>query len=304
MGPRAFEGTGMSMTMDRRRWLLSAAWAVAAGLSAGCSPLAVVDGLLPGETGARRLASDLAFAPGPRRRMDVYGPTTAGDRPRPLLVFTHGGSWASGDKSEYDFVGEAFAAAGFVTVVYNYRLVPEVVFPGFVEDGAAAVAFARRIAPGYGADPDRVILAGHSAGAYTTAMLALDRRFLAEAGVPRRAIRGAVGLAGPYDFLPLDVEATKAAFGAAPDLAATQPVTVVDRRAPPFFLATGADDDTVKPRNTAALAARLRAVGVPVELRTYPDLGHAGILLALAGPLRGRAPVFEEAVAFGRRVAG
>lgn len=292
------------MTTTRRRLLAAGVAAAGAGLAGGCSPLGALDTLLPSDGGADVAAADVSYAPGERRRLDLYVPEAAAARPAPVLFFTHGGSWASGDKDEYDFLGRAFASAGLVTVVYNYRLVPEVVFPGFVEDGAAALAFARGLVPRHGGDPDRIVLAGHSAGAYTTAMLALDGRFLAAAGVPRSAIRGAVGLAGPYDFLPFEVEATRDAFGTFPRPEATQPINFVDAGAPPFFLATGEADDTVKPRNTLELARRLRAAGVPVEVETYPEVGHAGLLLALAPLLRHRAPLYEQVLAFVRRVTG
>lgn len=289
--------------LTTRRQTLKASFAVFTAAAAGaCSPLGAIDAFLPGDGGTRVAASDLSYADGERRRLDIYVPDQEAAGPLPVLFFTHGGSWASGDKDEYDFLGRAFASAGFVTVIYNYRLVPEVAFPGFVEDGAAALARVREIAPDHGGDPDRIVLAGHSAGAYNTAMLALDRRFLSERAVPRQAIRGVVGLAGPYDFLPFDVEATKRAFGGYDDPEATQPVAFVDRDAPPFFLATGDADDTVKPRNTQALAERLREAGAPVEVAVYPDVGHAGILLAIAGPLRSRAPVYEDVVAFARKV--
>jgi acetyl esterase/lipase len=289
------------MNIDRRRFMMGAA-GTGALAGAACSPLQTIDALIPADGGVRLAASDVPYAAGDRRRLDVYVPSAPGG-PLPVVVFTYGGSWASGSKDEYDFAGRAFAAQGFATVVYDYRLVPEVAFPGFVEDGALAVRWVRDGIAEHGGDPDRILLAGHSAGAYSTAMLALDRRYLAAAGVPASAIRGAAGLAGPYDFLPLDVDATRDAFGSAPDLAATQPVNFVRRDAPPFFLATGEADETVRPRNTTELAARLRAKGVPVTEKRYPDVGHVGLLLALGRPFRGRAPVLDDTVSFLRSVA-
>lgn len=271
---------------------------------AGCtSPLGTFDAVVPKDGGGRRAARGVAYGAGARRTLDVYVPERTGG-PFPVVVFAYGGSWSSGAKEEYDFVGRAFASDGFVTVVFDYRLVPEVVFPGFVEDAAAAVAWTRREIGAYGGDPDRIVLAGHSAGAYIVAMLGLDRSFLAAAGVPRRAVRGVIGLAGPYDFLPLDVSASQRAFGDAPDLAATQPVNQVTRAAPPFLLATGTDDTTVRPRNSEALADRLKSAGVPATYTRYPGLGHVDILIALSRYGRDDAPVLADAAAFARRVTG
>jgi acetyl esterase/lipase len=221
-----------------------------------------------------------------------------------VLLFIYGGSWDTGDKSIYGFAGAAFADGGFVTIIPDYRLVPQVRYPGFLEDNARAVRWARDNAARFGGDPERIVLAGHSAGAYNAAMLALDPRWLDAAGVPRGTVKAWAGLAGPYDFLPLDVRSTREAFGQAPDLPSTQPTNHAGRGDPPAFLATGADDATVEPRDSIDLAAKLRAADVPVELRIYPKLGHIGLVTAL-GPILGRrAPVRRDAIAFLQAQAG
>jgi acetyl esterase/lipase len=142
------------------------------------------------------------------------------------------------------------------------------------------------------------VLIGHSAGAYNAAMLALDDRYLKAAGVDPKVVRAFAGLSGPYDFLPLDGPITRQTFGEAPDLAATQPVAYVRADSPPAFLATGDADTMVRPRNTQALAAALRAKGVMVEEQHYAGLKHADTVLALSRPLRGKAPELAEMVAF------
>lgn len=269
-------------------------------VAAACSPLRVFDALVPKDGGVRLAAHDAAFGPDPRQRLDVYAP--ADRRPvHPVIVFFYGGSWNSGTRSGYAFVGRALAARGFVVAIPDYRLVPQIRFPAFLEDNAAAVRWVRGHVAGLGGDPDRLVLAGHSAGAYAAAMLALDPRWL---GADRRAVRGWAGLAGPYDFLPLDQPVTQAAFGAAPDPAATQPVTFASAGDPPAFLATGDRDTLVGPRNSDVLAARLVAAGVPVERRRYAGVGHVGLVTAIARPFRGRAPVLADMIAFARNVTG
>ena len=192
----------------------------------------------------------------------------------------------------------AFAARGFVVVLPDYRLVPQVMFPAFVDDGAAALRWTVDHIAACGGDPRRVGVAGHSAGAYNAMMLALDPSFARRAEVDPRAVRAVVGLAGPYDFLPLDTGSTIAAFGHAPDLTATQPVHFARADAPPALLLTGADDDVVRPRNSVALDAALKRAGALSELKIYPKLGHVGILLALSKPFRGKAEVLDDAVGF------
>ncbi|WNJ90408.1 alpha/beta hydrolase [Bosea sp. 685] len=243
-------------------------------------------------------ASDVAYGRHPRQRMDIYVPQSGGTG-RPVVFFIYGGSWANGAKETYAFVGEAFASRGFVTVIANYRLVPEVRFPTFIEDGALALRFVRDNIARFGGSPRMLHVMGHSAGAYNAMMLTLDRRYLVAAGLRSNDIRSAVGLSGPYDFLPFDIDVTKAAFGNARDPAQTQPINFVRSDAPPILLATGSDDTTVLPRNSERLAAALKKVGAKsVSLRIYPGLGHVGTVAALSGLLQWSAPILDDVVAF------
>ena len=281
---------------SRRRPALLALLACA-GLAA-CSPLKTFDALVPKDRGAQTAVRGAAFGPAPRQRLDVYRPAGAGSG-LPVIVFFYGGSWQTGTRAGYEFAGRALAAQGFVVAVPDYRLVPEVRFPAFLEDGAAAVRWVRLNAHLFGGDPDRIVLVGHSAGAYNAAMLALDPRWLGEG---RRAVRGLVGIAGPYDFLPLDGPVTRAAFGSA-DAPSTQPVNFASADDPPALLLHGASDRTVYPRNSQRLAALLAAAGVDARVELYPGTGHVAIVTALARPFRGKAPVLRDTASFARRVA-
>lgn len=285
------------MTLPPLRQAL--AFAVLALTLGACSPLTAFATLTPTDR-AQQAGQGLAYGSEPRQRLDLYAPPQ-GAQDAPVAVFFYGGTWENGRRQDYGWVGRALAAEGFLTLAPDYRLYPEVTYPTFLEDGAAAIAWAVENAAQHGGDPSQIVLIGHSAGAYNAVMLGLDRRYLEAAGVDPSRIRAAAGLAGPYDFLPLKGETVRGVFGGAPDLAATQPINQVDDQAPPAFLATGGDDSVVLPRNTEALAAALQAQGVVVETRIYPDLGHAGVLLALSKPLRGRAPVLEDMTAFLRR---
>lgn len=273
---------------------------VGMGVTAACSPLRTFNALATRDDGSLRAATGMVYsaAAGERGQADVYTPE-GGREGLPVIVFFYGGSWNSGTRRGYDFVGRALASQGFVVVIPDYRLVPEVRYPAFVEDGAAAVRWTRANAARFGGDPDRVVLMGHSAGAYIAAMLAVDDRWLGE---DRAGVRGLIGLAGPYDFAPFDPGAAQDAFGQWPDPADTQPVTWAGAGDPPALLLTGADDDTVRPRNSVALAERLQAAGVAAEVRQYEDVGHINILLALSQALRGRAPVLSDAAAFAHQV--
>jgi acetyl esterase/lipase len=259
-----------------------------------CSGAATLKALTPRD--GYHVERGIAYGPDPRQRLDLYLPDGA-PPDAPLVVFFYGGRWTVGSKELYPFVGQAFASRGYLVAIPDYRLYPQVRYPGFLEDGAAAVAaLAERTGAGRGGRP--LFLAGHSAGAYIAAMLALDRRWLG--GCP--AVDAAVGLAGPYDFLPLEDEDLRQIFGPAPAGPSTQPVAHVDPADPPMLLATGAGDATVRPRNTLSLADRLRAAGVRAETRLYDRPGHIGLVAALAAPLRWRAPVLDDADAFLRDI--
>lgn len=282
----------MPPTLTKR----SALAAAGASLAAACSPLSVFATLSPKDP-AQRVVVGQAYGDNPRQRLDVYAPSGSQAR-APIAVFFYGGSWDSGRRQDYGWVGRALASRGFVAVVPDYRLFPEVRYPAFLEDGARAIRWAVENAVEFGGDPARIVLAGHSAGAYNAAMLALDGRYLTDVGVEPGRVRAFAGLSGPYDFLPFEGEITPRIFGQADDLPATQPLAHVDAGSPPAFLATGEDDEMVLPRNTVALAARLRAAGVAVEERHYAGVDHIRMVLALSRPLRGRAPVLEEMTAF------
>jgi acetyl esterase/lipase len=268
---------------------------------AGCAPsLGTFDRLAPHDSGGEQVGVDAAYGVGARQRLDIYAPAGAVG-PHPVLVFFYGGSWRSGSKRDYAFLGDAFSSRGLVTVTPDYRIAPDV-FPSFLEDGAAAIAWVQRNIAIYGGDPTRIVIAGHSAGAYIALMLALDAHYLRDAGASL-PLRGAAGLAGPYDFYPFDVDATRDAFGGAPDPQATQPVRFARADAPPLWLGWGEKDETVGPRNIENLAAAQRAAGGRIETKLYPNLGHVGILLALSRPFRGRAPVLDDVVEFAQRMS-
>ena len=274
-----------------------ALWAAVAATSA----LAVFNALVPVDRGVERVAVGEAYGPDPRQRLDVYRPLkpAAG---LPVLVFCYGGAWNSGERALYDFAGRSFAAAGFLTIVFDYRLVPEHRFPAFVEDTAAVMAWASRNAARFGGEGGQLFLAGHSAGAYNVALAALDPRYLAAHGLEPNVVAGVAALAGPFDFLPLDGPWTLEAFGQWPDLAETQPVNAVTPEAPPFLLITGDADRTVYPRNSRRMAEQLASSGVEARLVVLDGLGHADVLTALAWPLRWRAPVLDLVTGFFRDI--
>lgn len=243
-----------------------------------------------------RHEADIAFG-AHAQKLDVWRTreTAIGDR-RPVLIFVNGGGWVKGTRGEYGWAARAYADNGFVVVLPDYRKVPDVRFPAFLEDGAEAVRWTRDNITRFGGDPDRIAIAGHSAGAHTVAMLALDPQWLARAGASG-AVKAAVGLSGPYDFYPFTGRAV-AAMGQWPRPQETQPLAYARKDGPPLMLVTGVDDTTVRPKNARNLAAKLRAIGAVVEEKEYAGQGHEDIAMALSRPFRSKSTVLADSVAF------
>jgi acetyl esterase/lipase len=301
LSPRACDegraGREPPVVSGRRRSLLASAAAIATAPLAGRSWGGALAAAGPVDT--RELA-ELAFGEDPRHRLDAYLP--AGTPPAagwPVVVFFYGGSWNGGSRATYRFVGRALASRGMLAVIPDYRVYPQVRYPAFLEDGARALAWTRRQLGGWGGDPARLFVAGHSAGAYNAAMLALDPRWLAEAGVPPGALAGFWGLAGPYDFLPIENPAVKPVFFHPDYPAGSQPIEHARGFDRPVFLGTAASDSLVDPkRNTSQLAGRLREAGTPVVERLYGRANHFTLVGAFAWPLRWIAPVLDDVTAF------
>lgn len=242
----------------------------------------------------------IAFGTDDRQKLDIYAPEGTASTPYPVLVFFHGGAWRDGEREGYGFLGRAFAARGIVTVIADYRKAPKVRFPAFVEDSADAVAWVHANIGKYDGDPSRIFLMGHSAGAHIAMLAALDPKWLAANDLSPDIIKGVIGLAGPYDFLPLTTDSSKIALGQWPDLRETQPITYARADAPPLLLLTGDKDTVVKPRNSKVLSEKIAALGGQQKLKIYKGVDHADIIMAIARPFRAKAPVLSDVVEFVR----
>jgi len=283
--------------------LLAVAVAMVAALRLLSPPgqLSLLDGAMGGGWGADRPSHALAFG-SHGQTLDVWRPAHPSHGKLPVVIFFYGGGWVAGSRDGYRFAARAFAKQGFVVVVPDYRKVPAVRFPAFVEDGADAVKWTHDHIAEYGGDPDRIALAGHSAGSHIAALLALDSRYLAAEHLPRDTIKAVAALSGPYDFYPWTSPRAIEAFKGTRDPLTTQPITYARADAPPMLLVTSTGDTEVEPRNAISLTKRLKHLGAPVEFREYPELSHEEVVMALSVPFRGKAPVLADSAAFLHRV--
>jgi acetyl esterase/lipase len=265
--------------------------------TAGPGTLSVLDGMMGGGRGTARVREGVRFGTH-GQKLDVWRPSGGVKTGLPVLIFWYGGGWVHGSRSAYAFAARAYAKAGYVVVMPDYRKVPDVRFPAFLQDGAEAVKWTRDHIEAAGGDPNRIAVVGHSAGAYTVAMLTLDPRWLRAEGVDPRIIKAAVGLCGPYDFYPFTARRAIDAMQGAADPVMTQPIHFARRDAPPMLLVSAGADTQVKAHNADNLTAKLTALGAPVRHVDYPGLSHEDVAMALSKPFRGKAPVLADSVAF------
>jgi acetyl esterase/lipase len=283
-------GTGRMM---QKGWKVGIA-ALLSALLAACSPVSLLNLAVP--RSGYHVVRDLAYGTAPRQRLDLYVPDAPPPN-MPVILFFYGGSWESGSKNLYLALGQAFASKGIMVAVADYRLFPQARYPAFLHDSAEAFAYVRAHAARYGGDPARLFLAGNSAGAYNAMMLVADGAYLSQAGADVGQVCGVIGIAGPYNFLPLTDKHLITIFGGAawPE---TQPITHIDGKRPPMLLAAGTDDTTVSPRNSSDLAEKLKSYGSSVRLIAYPGVGHIGIILSLAPGFRGRTNLRGDVIDF------
>jgi acetyl esterase/lipase len=283
--------------LTRRLGLVSIAVAAAAVLT-GCSATGALNSVVARDTYTGDVG--VAYGPDARQRLDVFRPaarsTEAG---RPIVLFFYGGNWTRGDRAAYRFVGEALAANGVVALVADYRLSPSVRYPDFLRDCALATQWAFAHAAELGGDPSRIYPMGHSAGAYNAAMLALDPHWLNEVGLAPSRLAGWIGLAGPYDFLPIGDREVQVAFRWPDTPKDSQPIAHAAAKAPRTLLIAGSDDKVVDPhRSTVQLGRLLADAGTDVQVQVIDGKGHATIAAALARPLNWLAPVLPAVLGF------
>ena len=286
----------MNPTLARRLRQLLLATGITALLSA-CSATRLLN-IFVSESGFK-VTNDIVYGKSARERLDVYRPVEATSTTafKPVVVFFYGGAWDSGDKGGYLFVAEALTSRGYVVVVPIYRLYPEITFPAYMDDAALAMKWTFDNIAQHGGDPNNVFTMGHSAGAQLAALVAFDATYLNKVGVDKSRICGVISLAGPMDFLPL-TEAKMEFIFPLPVRAASQPINYITGNEPPTLLLHGTTDTRVGIHNSRNLATRIAERGGTAEVTFYPEMGHIGILLALAAPLRGSKPVLDRVAKF------
>jgi acetyl esterase/lipase len=267
-----------------------------APLLQACDAPKAADITAPKKIRTQRVARDIPYGEGPRRKYDVYAPVDLA-APAPVVVYLYGGGWAEGDKESNDWAGRALAGLGYVAVLPDYRLVPEVRYPDFLVDCAAAVQHVIAHASEYGGDGSRLELMGHSAGAYNAVMIALDPVYFGLKPDAPSPIKAVIGVGGPYDFYPFKYERVDA-FGQWPKPEETQPIFIARKLSTKFLFIYSQGDMAIGAHEALSLETKLKAAGTDARSIGYVKPSHTDIILALAPEYRGLAPTLSDTRVF------
>jgi acetyl esterase/lipase len=284
------------MNINLRLTLQRIAIGLLAAFFSACSPVKLLNSMIP--TDSYSIKENIAYGELNRQKLDIYIPKKKGDKPLPVVLFYYGGGWDSGEKENYLFVAEAFTSKGYLTVIPDYRVFPDVKFPEFMRDPVSAGQWVKQYIASYGGDSDNIFVVGHSAGAHIGMMLNLNKDYLASADLKPDQFRAFIGLAGPYDFLPLQSKRLKDIFGPEETRWQSQPINFVTGDNQPTLLLVGLEDDTVWPKNSINLANAIHVKKGQVKVLKYPSYGHVDMVAKLAKPFRGSSTLLDDMVHF------
>ena len=282
----------------RRVLLATATCLLTAPLFAGCEQRRAAEAIFVGKQ--FQLSRDIPYDTGERHTLDVYRPRDVSDKPVPVVVFLYGGRWQAGSKDEYKLAGDAITRRGYVAVIPDYRLAPQVKFPAWIDDAAHALRWVHDSIAHYGGDTTQIYVVGHSAGAHTATVLSLDDHYLLRAGVQPEFVRGYVSMAGPVDTVWTDPDVQEL-MGPREGWPGTYPAQLVSStRHQPLLLLHGLKDNTVLPPNSTELAALIQKFGGRACATLYPNLTHISIVVAFMIPRLPIAKVMDDVQAFVR----
>ncbi|WP_370260759.1 alpha/beta hydrolase [Limnobacter sp.] len=256
-------------------------------LMGGCSSIQLVNNV--SKVYQVEVNNNLPVGHGSRLAYDLYLPNKPASQTAstPVIVFFYGGSWNRGSRSEYEFVGRRLASEGYIVAIPDYRLYPEVKYPDFLIDGAKSVnALIDELRnPRYAAlrPSKKVVLMGHSAGAYNAAMLAYDPRWLKETAQSSSVVAGFIGLAGAYNIYPIKDQEVQPVFHHPNYPEQSQPIEFVNNTAPASLIVAPEQDTILSTeRNSQALHQALTKAGGQSTLVTVSSTDHVTLIGTLS----------------------
>ncbi|MBV8843369.1 MAG: alpha/beta hydrolase [Bryobacterales bacterium] len=278
------EGAAFSYTVKDPGVFRMEAWLTAGGqdrpwiLSNPIYVGAMADIRLPvADTSNVELRAGIAYTEGSpedaeKHKLDLYLPKDKTNFA--TMVFVHGGSWRTGDRSLYAALGYYFARRGIAVAIPSYRLMPKYPHPAQMEDVAAAFAWVYRNSVDFGADATRIYVAGHSAGGHLVSLMAADHAYLEKHKIPASAIRGVISISGVYD-----VRSTPA-FEFDGNKAQASPVEFITRRMPPFLITYCQWDYLGLPKQARDFAADMKRSFDSIEVLYIPGESHISEIIS------------------------
>lgn len=257
-----------------------------------CSKLIFATANAPVLSYEGKIVENVEYGELSRQALDIYIPTHLSSEAMPVVVFFHGGRWTEGDKNQYKFVGMRLSQLGYVVVLPNTRLYPDVKFPTFVEDAAKALAWVHNNIRQYQGD-QHIFVLGHSSGAHVGALLIADTSYLQAHQLDPSFVNGFAGLAGPYDFEP-ESKALKDIFGPPENFPNMVVSNFINGNEPPMLLIASKDDNTVHIQNLKKLRTSIEEQGGKVDVIIYPRGGHASTVAALSWANTNELPVAQD----------
>lgn len=244
-----------------------------------CTPLQFALVNVPSLTYEGKISEDIPYGQFSRQKLDIYVPNIE-QATFPVVVFFHGGRWTDGSKEQYKFVAMTLSNMGYVVVIPNTRLYPDVKFPTFVEDAAKSVAWVYKNIANYKGNQN-LFVSGHSSGAHLGALIIADASYLAAHKLRPNIVTAFAGISGPYDFVPKAPD-IKDMFGPADNFPNMVVTNFIDGDEPPMLLIYTDEDDTVHPRNLEALRAGIEKSNGSVQSIVYKTGGHAAAVAAFS----------------------
>jgi arylformamidase len=227
---------------------------------------------------------DLAYGPQPLQKIDIF-PADPGSSLSPICVFIHGGYWYSLDKSHYSYVAQGLKPHGVTTIVNNFRMAPDHDMDKIVDDNRRALAWIWSQAAAFGADRERIYVAGHSAGGHLAAMLLATDWPAYGPGLPPNLVKGACAIGGIFDLEPIRLSFLNEKLQLTPEqVQRNSPLQQPYREAAPLSLVVAVDESAEFHRQSQAMQELWRGLGYPVELLVPPGLDHFNVVNDLAQP--------------------
>jgi acetyl esterase/lipase len=232
-----------------------------------------------------RSVPNIKYGDDPRQMLDIYMPYNADNCP--VLFFVHGGGWSFGSRKEHGDIGCFYAKKGFVVVVVDHRLSPEVSHPKHVQDVAKALAWTEKNITNYGGSFHGVYLLGYSSGAHLVTLLATNEKYLAKEGLRKTQIQGVIAVSGIYRLgSNISLAGFSSAFPYASNRLDASPINFIkkDEERPGFLIIYAQNDIITLSSQAQDFYGALRKADIHADILCAKGHDHFSVLKDCVNP--------------------